>query len=370
MAQQISEGLQANEQRVACLPTYLSLPNGMTSGRSLVVDTGGTNSRIAAVELSRKDGKLLKGPKSQSVLRPEDHETVSAQAFFDAQAALAEGFDDFQSLDALGYCFSYPARNTDDGDAVLLRWTKGLEVADVVGHKVGSLLQKSLETRGWKFKKLAVLNDTVASLLGGVHLNSNSRFGKNYIGLILGTGTNMAGVFSPLQLSKVPGSDFQSHSMIVNLESGNTDPGILNDYDKVVDKNSNNPGSQLLEKAISGYYLPYIFQAVSPGMINPEDGSAELVRVRQSGGAHGKLAADLLRRSAQLAAAGLAAVASFYPAGDTAVLAEGSLLWGDPLYADTVRETLLDLAQDRNIELVRQRDNINLLGAAVASLSR
>lgn len=370
MARQIGEGLKSDEQRVSCLPTYLSLPNGLTTGRSLVVDTGGTNSRVAAVELSRREGRILKGPKSHEILRSSSSEPVSTQAFFDSQAELAQGFEDFQSIDALGYCFSYPARNTDDGDAVLLRWTKGLEVKDVVGHKVGAILMDSLKTLGWKFQRLAVLNDTVASLLGGVHLNSNSRFGRNYIGLILGTGTNMAGVFSPVQLTKIPNSKFESHSMIVNLESGNMDPGVLNDYDEIVDRNSSNPGAQLLEKAVSGYYLPFIFDAVSPGMLRPEDGSAELVKLRKLGGAHGKLAGDLLRRSAQLAAAGLAAVASFYPKGDTAVLAEGSLLWGDPLYADTLRETLLEIAPDRNIELVHQRENINLLGAAVACLSR
>ena len=71
----------------------------------------------------------------------------------------------------------------------------------------------------------------------------------------------------------------------------------------------------------------------------------------------------------RLVAAGLAAVAELYPADkDTAVLGEGGLLWGDAKYAPTVEETLKELLPQRKIELVRQRENVNLLGAAAAAL--
>ena len=83
-----------------------------------------------------------------------------------------------------------------------------------------------------------------------------------------------------------------------------------------------------------------------------------------------KLAESLLRRSARLAAAGLAAVAGLYPAEHrTAVLGEGGLLWGDSKFAPTLQECLKELLPDRAVELIHQRENVNLLGAASAALS-
>jgi hypothetical protein len=121
---------------------------------------------------------------------------------------------------------------------------------------------------------------------------------------------------------------------------------------------------------VSGHYLPYLFNEIHPGMINPEEGTGKLVELRDSSDGQGARTAGLiLHRSAQLAAAGLVGLASLYPPGDTAVLGEGTLLWGDPRYADAVRTTLKDLAPDRNIEIVRQRDDVNLLGAACAALA-
>ena len=286
--------------------------------------------------------------------------------FFGAQAALTADFELEEQKLALGYCFSYPARSEDDGDAVLLKWTKGLNIQGVVGSKVGQALRASLAKRGIEVQNLKVLNDTVASLIGGAHLNTSPRFGSNYIGLILGTGTNMAGVFQPSQLSKVS----TSKSMIVNLESGNFIPPCLTDWDDSVDTQSNNPGAQKFEKAVSGHYLPYIFEHMFPNSIDPKDGSKQLVDIRDRGkGEQAEAARLLLRRSAQMVAASLLAVDSFYEQDKcTAILGEGSLLWGDPQYAPVVRQTLKELNPNREFELVRQRDNVNLLGAAAAAL--
>jgi hexokinase len=369
LAQRIGEGLKADGLEIGCLPTYLPLPSGEQCGRALVVDTGGTNTRAALVNLWAHDGELEAGPNARKVPDGREGAPLTPEFFFATQADMAASFASNGSI-RLGYCFSYPAQATREGDAVLLRWTKGLRVDNTVGHKVGALLKESLEKLGYTIDGLRVLNDTVASLLGGVHLYAEPRFGQNYIGLILGTGTNMAGVFSPQQLTKVAAPDFAGASlMVVNLESGNFSPPYLTEYDERVDANSNNPGFQRFEKAISGHYLPYLFNEIHPGVIDPAEGTGPLVRLRDSGsGEQARDAARLLHRSARLAAAGIAGLASLYPAGDTAVLAEGGLLWGDPQYASVVRATLRELDPERKIELVKQRENVNLLGAACAAL--
>lgn len=360
----IDAGLKQDGTEIACLPTYLGLPTGEQRGQALVIDTGGTNTRAALVELSHRDGRILAGPQARRVPDGRDGQPLQAEVFYRAQAELAWDLERSSSDLPLGYCFSYPARVTEDGDAVLLKWTKGLSIDGVVGEKVGSALKTTLESGGYRISGLSVLNDTVASLIGGAHLYADPRYGRNYIGLILGTGTNMAGVFSSQQLTKIR----LQEPMVVNLESGNFNPPHLNSFDDAVDADSNNPGGQRFEKAVSGHYLPYLFDKVCPGVLDPTEGTQRVVEIRDGGGEHSNQADAILTRSAHLAAAGLAALASFYPPGDVAVLGEGSLLWGDSQYVPKVRQILTALVPDRNIELVKQRDNVNLLGAASAAL--
>lgn len=367
LSSRLGEGLKVDDQEIGCLPTYLGLPSGAQAGSALVIDTGGTNTRAALVVLKEKDGEIIAGPNARKVPDGRTGRPLLAEEFFKAQADMAAGFPLSAEATALGYCFSYPAQATEDGDAILLRWTKGLKVEGVIGHKVGSLLKQALRHSGYSIKSLKVLNDTVASLLGGVHLYKEERFGQNYIGLILGTGTNMAGVFSSKLLTKTP--PFEG-PMVVNLESGNFYPPFLTSFDDKLDEFSDNPGRQRIEKAVSGHYLPQLFNLIHPSIIDPNQGAGKLVELREQGKSpHSETAAALLKRSAQLAAAAIVGLASVYPAGDTAVLGEGSLLWGDPLYADTMRQTFSLLTPSRKIELLRQRENVNLIGAACAALS-
>lgn len=361
----ILEGLAEEGREIGALPTFMELPSGRQRGRALVIDTGGTNMRAALVEISPGDGEILSGPFSDKVPDGRRGEALSAELFFSAQAKLSGKLDHLEAGLPLGYCFSYPAQSTPDGDAVLLRWTKGLRIEGVIGRRVGEALRESLDSEGFSTSGVKVLNDTVASLLGGAHLYAKPDYGTNYIGLILGTGTNMAGVFTEQHLTKVE----CPRPMVVNLESGNFDCPYLTPLDDKLDAQSQNPGAQRFEKAVSGHYLPQLFDLAHPGLELGTD-SSKLVGLRDTdSGEAGRTAGAILRRSARLAAAGLAAVASLYPSEHrTAVLGEGGLLWGDSLFAPTVEQTLKELLPSHRVELVHQRENVNLLGAATAAL--
>lgn len=367
----ITEGLQADEKEIGCLPTYLELPNGRQHGDALVVDTGGTNTRAALVKLMPTGGEVIEGPNSRKVPDGREGAALGAEEFFETQAKMANNFPKTGKQLPLGYCFSYPAQATPDGDAILLRWTKGLKIDGVVGNKVGKALRSALQKEGFSVGELRVLNDTVASLMGGVHLYSSPAYGQNYVGLIMGTGTNMAGVFHQDQLTKIPPAAFgPSRSMVVNLESGNFAPPHLTEYDDKVDRESNNPGTQRFEKAVSGHYLAYLLNAIHPGVVDPsKEGAERLVDLRDHGqGEVAETAGQLLRRSARLAAAAMVGLVALYPPGETAVLGEGSLFWGDPKYIETFQDTLKELMPERRITVLKQRGDVNLLGAASAAL--
>lgn len=128
------------------------------------------------------------------------------------------------------------------------------------------LLQCALEKQGYPdlVKVSAIVNDTIATLLSGIYINSNAK-----IGLILGTGTNASYVEKTQKIaSKIEGS-FKSEYTLVNTEFGSTDINSMDfisflstKYDQLVDKNSANPGNQILEKMISGRYLGEIFSYI------------------------------------------------------------------------------------------------------------
>lgn len=161
----------------------------------------------------------------------------------------------------IGYCFSYPAESVPGGDAKLLRWTKGVDIRKMVGQFVGKpLLDYLNEKNKIKFTGIKVLNDTIASLFAGLTDKSYDA----YIGLIVGTGTNMA-TFIPADKIKKLDPAYSVEGLIpVNLESGNFHPPFLTAVDDTVDAMSDSMGKQRFEKAVSGMYLGDILKAAFP----------------------------------------------------------------------------------------------------------
>ena len=359
LRQRISEGLAAVGQQVACLPAYLSQPQPGQHGEALVVDAGGTNVRAAWVRL---DGEvtIVKGPLS-GVLPDGRSRPVHAPEFFGYQSDLLRQLGAPTGL-PLGYCFSYPAQVEPDGDARLLHWTKGIKVTGVVGERVGQALRAAYADPG----RVKVLNDTVAALLGGA-IFAGAEY-RQHIGLIVGTGNNMATFLPGSKVTKI--KEPWGGPMAVNLESGNFHPPHLDAVDDNVDSISDNPGKQRYEKAVSGFYLPQLLQCLCPHLRLPEGASSkEVVEWADKPGQEpASLAARwLLNRSADMVAAGLAAVADHLDEGNLAIQAEGGLFWKATGYRDRVQATLAKLIT-RKFAIIRG-DEVNLVGAAAAALA-
>lgn len=365
-ASAIREGLEFSGRQIAALPTFLEKAPSKKSGECLVLDCGGTNIRAARVRLLKDQSiELIAGPVKGAV--PESKPGTPAAVFLDSHVDLLQQLGDVSGL-PLGYCFSYPSENSHEGDAKLLRWTKGLQFEGMVGEYVGELLVESCRAKAIEIPKVNVLNDTVATLFA-----NELREDTVHIGLIVGTGTNMAAFASGQHLKKVLGWN-DDQWMAVNLESGNFGLQHLTEVDRLIDEASSNPGKQRFEKAVSGMYLPKLLMKLCPEAKDVTSAES-LVKWSQSQSESklGQVSRALLTRSARLVAAGLAAVVDAVSSTDKSsrihVSAEGSLFWGDPLYQEEVNATLKMLFQGKVEASFESTDHANLIGAARAVLS-
>jgi hexokinase len=118
----------------------------------------------------------------------------------------------------IGFCFSYPTEITPDRDGRVLELTKQVKLAGASGKLVGASLLRELGRRGIAGRRLVLLNDTVAALLGGAVSPDRARYG-GLIGLVWGPGVNTCCGVKASAISKLTPT-FPHPAMLVNLESG------------------------------------------------------------------------------------------------------------------------------------------------------
>ncbi|MEM1182698.1 MAG: hexokinase [Acidobacteriota bacterium] len=377
LADQVRAGLASDGQEIRCLPAFLpTLSDDSIPETAYVVDVGGSNVRAAVVSSRGDRPALVAGPVDRPLPRGVEG-TLAEQVFFGVQREALEALGHDAEL-PLGYCFSYPAEPTPDGDARLLKWTKEIDVPELVGEKVGSRLLRHLRDQHSTVRcsRVAVVNDTVASLLSGL-----SRPGYDaYVGLVVGTGFNLASFFDAGQVPKLTAS---SGRIPVNLESGNFSPPWLTRWDEALDAESQDQGQQRFEKAVSGAYLGTLAEKVlgTPGFSNAAALAQVLSNPHVHPPGHVEVAWLIFRRSAGLVAAGLAGLASVLqdprPTHSIRVTAEGGLFWsrvaGRSLFAETTLSVLAELQEELKLPQALRfdcglEDHANLFGAAVAAL--
>jgi hexokinase len=385
----ILAGLVQPDREIKALPAFLRRPATGLSGRAVVLDVGGTHMRAAWIELGDGRAELLGPIRENELMRQATSHELGADEFFDAQAALVAAACPERDI-VLGYCFSYPATITPEGEAVLIEWTKGIRIRDVAGRSVGALLRDALRRRGRTALRVPVLNDTVASLLAAAILAPRW---DRHAAAIVATGTNMAGFYPAGAIAKLDAATRRrwpdDELMAVNLESGAFDPGdILTRWDEALDRASppGQRGRQRFEKAVSGAYLPRLLYEVAGAAAcaqagfdpaDPAVDAGDVARARDDPRL-GKAAGLLIDRSADLVAAGLAALLRSYDAVGvstprTAILVEGNLFHLTPGYAARVASRLGELAPRAEATFIAtdgQAVPANMLGAASAALAR
>jgi hexokinase len=391
LQKKISDGLQEDGREIRCLPTYINPQTNIDNGKALVLDLGGTNFRATVVEFVKGEPKVHEGIKKNLATIMKAPEGNSHEILY-AEIANLIGSLNLDGVKSIGYCFSYPCESTLNGDAILLYWTKGVTVQGMVGQPVGKTLMDYLNqnVKAAEFTDIKVINDTVASLFAGL----TDQVSQAHIGLIVGTGTNMAPFFPASKISKLDKNYEQKGLIPVNLESGNFYPPFLTVIDDKIDKYSDTPGAQRFEKAISGMYLGRLLEFIfSRDEFEANFDAEKLTRIMSYPDMYKDKYVQasywVYKRSAKLVAASLAGlilelIATFEtPVKDVRLTAEGSLFWSEDQkglknvkfksYKCLVIEELYVILkefghQEINIH-VEKTDNANLIGSAIAALS-
>jgi len=418
-------GLNKPGQVVPMIPTYVfGWPTGKETGDFLALDLGGTNLRVCLVTLQGSGQFEI----TQSKYRlSEEQKNGDGQALFDFCAECLKIFVDtnFASdgetpiaegqILPLGFTFSYPCNQERIDHGELIRWTKGINVANTEGRDVAEMFTKSLEKYNLPIKLTALINDTTGTLIASHYVNPRTK-----IAVIFGTGCNAAYMEHIKDIEKLKhlGID-PAAEMAINCEWGAFDSFEhehlpRTKYDAIVDDSSNKPGEQAFEKLISGRYLGEILRLVICELIdegvlflgqntykleNPycfdtaflslmeSDPTDELLMIigifthffalettlaeRQFFRALAKL---IGRRAARLSACGIAAIVGKmgYLDEGCSVGADGSLYNKYPGFADRVHEGLLDIfgEKGRNIITHHAEDGSGVGSAIIAAMTK
>ena len=381
--EKVEEGLSKKNAEIQCIPTFILPKAADVKGKALVLDLGGTNYRVAIVDFTQEKPVIYPNngwKKDMSVMKSPGY---TREELFKELADLIVEIKREEEM-PIGYCISYPAESVPGGDAKLLRWTKGVDIRKMVGQFVGKpLLDYLNEKNKIKFTGIKVLNDTIASLFAGLTDKSYDA----YIGLIVGTGTNMA-TFIPADKIKKLDPAYSVEGLIpVNLESGNFHPPFLTAVDDTVDAMSDSMGKQRFEKAVSGMYLGDILKAAFPlDEFEEKFDARKLTAIMNYPDIHKDIYVQVARwiysRSAQLVAASLAGLIALLKSYNKDIhriclIAEGSLFWSesrkDKSYNILVMEKLQELLRELQLEDVEvhinNMSNANLIGTGIAALT-
>ncbi|KAL5041233.1 hypothetical protein BDW71DRAFT_201550 [Aspergillus fruticulosus] len=260
---QLEEGLTRYDGEIPMNVTWVpSFPTGHETGRYLAIDMGGTNLRICDVTLTEQKGAYTI---EQDKYRLPAH--LRKGKGDELWQFIAEKVDDFLAKRKLAgeggeklplaFTFSYPVTQDHIRHGVLQRWTKGFDISDVEGEDVVAHLEQVFERRNVPVRLVALVNDTVGTLIASAYKNPAIK-----IGSIFATGCNAAYMEKVSRIPKIAdrGSELESDALVsINCEYGAFDNGhkVLprTRFDEEIDKTSARPGQQTYEKMVAGMYM-------------------------------------------------------------------------------------------------------------------
>ncbi|RCH93209.1 glucokinase [Rhizopus azygosporus] len=279
--QEYKTGLKTPSKGLATMiPSFVTkMPMGNETGTFLSLDLGGTNLRIAAVEL-RGAGKTtvheLKRCPSTELKTGEGsvffdwiadaiQELITVEARHLFSTAQVEGKETL----SLGVCWSFPVDQTAVDRGTILRMGKGFTLKNTEGNDLADMFHEAFQRKNLNVKVTAILNDTVGALVAHAYRNPACR-----IGLIFATGINAAYPEKVPAITKLnpeirrrypPGTE-----MLINTEIDifGTEAYLpLTKYDLALDCSHNQPKFQLYEKMLSGAYMGELTRLIAMDFI-------------------------------------------------------------------------------------------------------
>lgn len=390
---EMENGLNGQTSSLQMIPTYISAKGSAPDNKPVIaIDAGGTNLRVALVTFI--NGVPEVSQLEKCVLPGTSHE-IDAEEFFDV---LAEKIMPLTGQsDKIGFCFSFPCEILPNCDGKILCLSKKeVSVRNAEGIIIGDKLISKLKDRGVKKDfKVTILNDTVASLMGGIAALKLTEY-DGLAGLILGTGNNACYAEKGEKIIKLS----NSRDMIINCESGSFSKAYRGLSDDIMDAVSDNPGEYLFEKMLSGAYhgkvitntaelaaksglLSDNFALVTPPFSTPElddflrgkDNRVAKMCVDTDSDVLREIIDNSFERASKLVCASVAAICLHCDGGKNAqrpfcVIAEGSTFYNSLLFKekfDRHVKSFLEGELSRHVVIYRG-ENVTLSGAAYAAL--
>ncbi len=395
----MDDALAGRPSTVYMLPSYIRADEEPRRGESvLVIDAGGTNLRAGRAHFDENGRPEIDALRKRKMPGTSGEE-LDADAMAEEIAAFALEFAGDCRRACIG--FSYPCEVLPDGDGRILRLGKEIRVRGAEGMLLCSALEKALRRIGAPGqRKWKLINDAVGSLLGGMAGADRSRY-ADYIGFILGTGTNTCCRLPSAEITKSPEAMALGGETIVNVESGCFGRLLLGTADRELDAASAMPGDHLAEKMISGGYYRQILQrtlllAAREGLLSPESGRrlgelrltspvvdafcldpqgdnplAAALADREERDFAALVNTMLLERAARVSAACLAAIVKRrgLPAGSrVCVCADGTMLRLNPVLLPRMKDILSRELPEAELEF-RFVEDATLLGCVWAGLT-
>lgn len=383
-------GLLKKRDELPMIPTYLKAPSQKPiSGKAAVIDAGGTNLRLALVEFEKGKPTITE---MKNLPMPGSDRSVTWDEFIGTTARELLPFA--EAADATGFCFSYPAEALPALDSRVLGLTKQVSIENAVGRLPGADLAAALCDLGCRGKKIVVLNDTPAVLLGGAALHGTKKR-DGYIGLIAGTGLNTCCALKGTDIPKLGSGG----KMLVNLESGSFSGLHRGEIDLAMDADLPDTGYYIGEKLCSGRYLGtlcmYILKAAAKEGIFSDYAAGVIEKMTEvttptidkwgrgrfpkGFSAEDKvnlvyIINELFDRAARCAASELCGIMLLTGQGaaePVCIAVDGSLYTKSALFAPMLHEYMEIYAgeiMERRFEFV-SGENLTLLGTAAAALS-
>ena len=116
--EKVEKGLNTENAEIQCIPTFITPKADNINGKSLVLDLGGTNYRVALVDFSKSVPDIHPNngwKKDMSIMKSLGY---TQEELFKELADMITGIKREEEM-PIGYCFSYPTESVPGGDAKL-----------------------------------------------------------------------------------------------------------------------------------------------------------------------------------------------------------------------------------------------------------